>query len=177
MFGAGGAGTNQFAIYENPPQNGGGTELAGFSDTTGRTSASTSLTSSETTLIQIVIGDSVSSNSSAAAYTVTNTKNENFNIYNGLNYRYADPYLGPSTGPGSYPGSIADQLINAGKFSRVISVGCAMGGTTSKDWSKQGAFNHRLRAALLYARKLGWPMTGSNDTWRMAVIYALGIND
>jgi hypothetical protein len=176
--GFGGAGTNPLTIFENAPQNGSGVNLVGVSDPTGYTSAPTALTSGETTLIQLIIGDSKGSNSGQSAYTSTHTKSEMLNIYSGLNYQYKDPYLGPSTGPGSYPGTTADQLITAGKFSRVISIGAAMGGCTSHDYSKSGAFNHRARVALLYARALGWPVaTGAADTWRMAVIYALGTND
>jgi hypothetical protein len=177
FFSTAAAASNPYAIYENAPQNGGGAEVAGFSNTSGRTSTTTLLTSGETTLIQLLVGDSTAANSGVSAYSPVNTKNENLNPYNGLNYRYADPYLGASGGAGSYPGRTADKLITAGKFARVITIGSAIGGSTSRDHSKLGAFNHRTIAALMYARKYGWPVSGAADSWRMAVIYQLGIND
>lgn len=177
---AGGAGTNPFQINENGTQNGGGVVLNGNNSIGGKTArGSNLLTNGEKTLVLLVIGDSISSNS-CPAYTVTNTtKNDNLNHYDGVVYQYADPYLGPSSGPGSYPGIIADQLINATKFARQITIGCAMGGATSYDFSKYGGFSHRIIAALLYCRRYGYPLSGSGNSgnWAMACIHAFGTND
>lgn len=177
----GGAGTNPFIIYENASSNGGGTVLNGNNSISGHTArGSNLLNSGEKTLVLLVIGDSISSNSCQAAYTVTNTtKVDNLNHYDGVVYAYSDPYLGPSTGAGSYPAVIADNLINAGKFARVVIIGCAIGGGSSYDWSKQGSFSHRLVASMLYCREYGYPLTGPGDSgnWQMAVLHCCGTND
>ncbi len=177
----GGGGTNPFTINENGTQSGGGVVINGNNSIGGKTPrGSNLLTPGEKSLVLLVIGDSISSNSCFSAYTVTNTaKNDNLNHYDGVVYQYADPYLGPSTGPGSYPGAIADALINNGRFARVVTIGCAMGGATSYDWSKFGGFAHRIVASLLYCRRYGYPLSGSGNggNWSMAVIHALGTND
>lgn len=178
--GGGGSTANNLVIYDqsagcNTPA---GAIIPGISNPAGYTPASTSLTPGTATLVQLVIGDSISANTGESAYTVLNpTVNQALNIYSGLNYTYQDPVIGASTGPGSYPGRIADKVIAAGKFARVITIDVALGGNCSGNYAKNGAMNHRARIACLYARALGWPVTGSLGTWRMAVIYALGTND
>jgi hypothetical protein len=170
----------QFNLFDQSSgQNGSGTPLPGFSDTTGRTLRSTALVNGETTLIVSVIGDSISANSGPSAYTVTQTKNDNFNPYNGSVYDYADPVLGASTGPGSMWGILGDRLRSTARYQRVITINPSIGGTTSLDWSKGGAFGHRARVSCLYARSLGWPVTGSGNggNWKMAWLYMLGTND
>lgn len=142
-----------------------------------RIPAPTSLTAGETTLIVLMIGDSVIANPAPSAYSVVNSKVENFNPYDGLNYRYRDPVIGASNGVGSWGGRLGDKLINAGKFSRVIVMDPSVGGTTSGDQSKTGAFSQRYLASLWWARKYGWPISGSSGTWRFAVIYETGVND
>jgi hypothetical protein len=175
FFKGGGAPNNLYAVYENATENG-LTQSAGNS-TTSAALTTTALTSGETTFIQFLIGDSTGANAGVSAYTGTNAKNEMLNPYDGLCYKFKDPYVGANGGAGSYPGRTGDKLITAGKFARNITHGACFGGATSRDHSKLGAFNHRTIAALMYARKYGWPLSGSADTWRMAVIYQIGIND
>jgi hypothetical protein len=179
----GGVGTDPLQINDlSSTANGGGAILLGNTDTTGKTASSTgtALTGGEKTLIHLVIGDSIASNS-CPAYTVTNpTKNDNLNYYvnPATMWQYKDPYLCPSTGPGSWPGIAADDLISDGtKFSRVISIGCAMGGATSYDWSKSGPQSHKIIAALIYCRRYGYPLSGTVGVASMAVSLALGTND
>lgn len=177
----GGAGTNPFQIFENGSSNGGGVVLNGNNTTAGKTQrGADTLTIGEKTIVMLIIGTSIESNS-CPAYTVINTtKNDNLNIYDGHLWQYADPYLGPSTGPGSYPGSIADALLTDGtKFNRSVAIGCAMGGATSKDFAREGTFAHRLIAALLYCKKNGYPLSGSGDggNWKMTCIHSFGPND
>ena len=182
FFGSGGAGTNPFTINENATSNGGGVVLPGNNSTGGKVDRGAGfypLTVGEKTLVHLVIGDSISSNS-CPFYAVINTlKNDNLNFYDGKVYGYTDPYLGPSTGPGSWPGIMADQLINAGKFQRVVTIGCAMGGATSLDWSRLGGFSHRIVASLLYCRQYNYPLAGPGNSgnWQMAVSHCLGTND
>lgn len=182
ITGKGGAGTNPLQLFENAGSHGLGLVLNGNNSTGGKTQrGSDLLTSGEKTHILLVIGDSISANSAAAAYTVINTsKNDNLNIYDGHLYAYSDPWLGPSTGPGSWPGKTGDDIISDGsKFVRTIAIGCSMGGATSFDYSREGTFSHRVIAALLYCIRLGYPVSGSGDggNWKMTCIWALGTND
>jgi hypothetical protein len=110
----GGGGTNPFVIYDqSATSNGGGAVLAGNNSTGGKTQrGSDLLTSGQKTLVLLVIGTSIESNSCAVPYTVVHgTVIDNYNPYDGHLYAHADPYLGPSTGPGSYPGAAADAII------------------------------------------------------------------
>lgn len=182
-FGAGGGGDTSklFTIFDNRaicdiP----GVTNSGISDATGYTSLSATLTPGEKTFIQLVVGDSISSNSGASAYTNTHpTKNQMLNFYNGTTYQYQDPYFNVSTGPGSYPGRIADKLITAGKFARVITIGASLGGACSSNYALDGGYNHRARVGCLESHALGWPISGSGDSgnWKFGIIYALGVND
>jgi hypothetical protein len=54
-----------------------------------------------------------------------------------------------------------------------------MGGATSYDFSKAGAFSHRIVKSLLNCRRLGYPLSGSGDSgnWKMACIHSFGPND
>lgn len=184
-FGTGGGGNadNNLTIFDQTPGcNTGGAIVPGISNPAGYTLATsgTTLTPGEKTLIQLIVGDSISSNTGASAYTNGHTtKNDAFNLYNGLNYRFQDPIISSSTGPGSYPGRIADKVITNTKFARVITMDAAISGNCSTDYAASGYANHRARIGCLYARQLGWPVSGSGDSgnWRFAFLYALGTND
>ncbi len=158
FFRRSGAGTNPLTINEYPTANSAGIIVPGNNITTGKTQrGSNLLTPGQKTLVILVIGTSIESNASGADYTVTNTAtNDNHNIYDGNIWGYLDPYLGPSfaASRGSYPGVIGDVLINDGTvFNRTVTIGCAMGGSSSADWARSGAFSHRIVAAILQARK------------------------
>jgi hypothetical protein len=169
---------NHTAVYDQSvAQNGGTTVLPGVSSTAGRTLSTTLLQSGQSTFIMLVVGDSISANSGPSIYTATHTLTENFNIYDGLCYRYQDPVLGASTGSGSYPAMIIDKLLDSGRFARGIVFDPAIGGTTSRDWSASGPFNQRAQAALWWMKSLRWPINGSADAWRFAIVYVLGTND
>lgn len=184
-FGAGGGGNrdNNLTIFDlSPGCNTGGPILPGISNPAGYTLATSgnALTPGEKTLIKLVVGDSISANTGQSAYTNGHTtKNDMLNLYTGTNYRFQDPMLSSSTGPGSYHGRTADKLITNGKFSRVITINAAIAGNCSTDYAASGSFNHRARIGCLYARQLGWPVSGSGDSgnWRFAILYALGTND
>jgi hypothetical protein len=179
MFRGGGMSSHNFVLYEDSASaNGGGIPAVTVSSEVGLSAGgSIALTPGEATLIQLYIGDSISSNSGASAYVPTNTKNEMHNPHTGSLWRYKDPHVGVSTGPGSYPGRVADKLIDASEFTRMITMNTSIGGAASSDYAKSGPFNHRVRVALMWARSFGWPVAAPISTWRFAVIYACGTND
>jgi hypothetical protein len=88
-------------------------------------------------------GDSISSNTVDSLYTPTQTKNHNFNVYNGGCYLPADPMLGCQINPanpasGVWAARAADLLIGAGAYQRVINVPIAVGGSLFKYWASLG---------------------------------------
>lgn len=146
-----------------------------------RTARSNALVNGETTLVVGIIGDSISANSGPSAYTVTQTKVENLNIYSAAGdvYDYKDPVIGASDGPGSQWGILGDRLRSTSRYARVIYIDPSIGGSTSIDWGKAGNLNNRARVACLQARALGWPVSGSGNggNWKMVWLYRLGTND
>lgn len=129
----------------------------GYSNTAGRTVVSPTLTPGEKTLIVFGIGQSLIGNYGVSLYTPTNaTKVQNLHINNGTLYRLVDPMLSAAGVDGSYLGRLGDKLINAGMYARVIFIPIAIGGLSVWEWGPQSLYNHRLIAAALRAKALGW---------------------
>ncbi|WP_172373809.1 sialate O-acetylesterase [Mesorhizobium sp. NZP2234] len=97
-----------------------------------------------------------------AAYTPTNgAKNQTLYLFNGGIYRTADPLLGGGTGSlGSWGGRLADKLIDAGVFARVVILPTDVGSTAVADWQPGASFFDRLIVATKRALSLGLPVTG-----------------
>lgn len=173
--------TNIYDLYAG--QNAAGTISPGVGSASvpigTRTLRSTTLVNGETTLITVIFGDSISANSGPSPVVPTQTNNQNFDPYGGNVYDYKDPVIGASDGPGSMWSLLNDRLRSTGRYQRVITFDMAIGGTTSGDWSSSGSFGHRARAACLWARALGWPVSGSGNggNWKLVFLYMLGTND
>ncbi len=99
-----------------------------------------------TNLVLIVAGQSNAANVSPSAYSPVNgSAISQLNVLDGALYTAADPLLGTSTG-GAFIGNpgfvLADSLISAGKFARVIVVPIALGATTIADWNNGFLTDH-----------------------------------
>lgn len=115
----------------------------------GRIVSTPRATVGENTAILVCAGQSMAANSVDTLYTPTHfTKVDNFNIFDGGMYRAADPMLGTtirnSTECGSVWGRLADKLIDAGMFDRVILATIAFSGTSIAKWRSGGVINRRL---------------------------------
>lgn len=117
----------------------------------GKTRVSSAINGSIRNCILLIAGQSNVSNNMPTAYTPTNAgKVDNFNIYDGATYSAADPLLGTSRdtqNPGNFAGRLADKLINANKFDRVILVPFPVSGTLVSDW-ETGFCKDRFRVAI-----------------------------
>lgn len=119
----------------------------------------------ENTGVFIVAGQSNASNyTMGAAYTQANpSKIDVLNIYDGGVYAATEPVLGCETyGSDQTRGNIfvqvADQLISAGVFQRVILIPIAIGGTPVNLWTTP--FGDRLMVAFRRAQAVGLTVTG-----------------
>lgn len=78
------------------------------------------------------------------------------NIYDGGIYVRKDPMLGSNALGGSWGGRLADKLITAGKYDRIITVPLGFGGSALSTWMPgQVGVHARLVAACLRAKALG----------------------
>jgi hypothetical protein len=141
--------------------NTGATSLnAGFSNINGKTRRNGAILSSQRTAVLPIFGQSNTCNVNPTAYVPTNAAVcDNFSIYDGGTYAGGDPLLGCSTstlGPGNPFLRLADSLVTAGIFDRVILAPAGIGATTMTQWGAD-AFNRvavmgrRLAAANLTA--------------------------
>lgn len=109
-------------------------------------------------------GQSNATNITDAAYVPVNgAKIDNLDINDGGLYVAADPLLGCTTnlavaGRGNIFTRVADKLISAGVFDRVILIPVAVGGTPVASWVP-GALGDRILVAARRARAVGLPIT------------------
>ena len=144
-------------------------------DPTGYTEVSDALVEGQTTGVFITLGDSMFANHNGTTlYTPVNALAHQLNPHDGKVYQIKDMVLGASNEIG-FPEScmisrIADKLVTAGVFQRVIMVPAGgIGSTSSAHWMPGGPINHRLGVAFNWCLKKGWPIT--------AVLHQGGPND
>jgi hypothetical protein len=98
------------------------------------------------TAVILVAGQSNAGNfGTGSAYTPSNNGIYNFNISNGGTYEAAEPLLGNDSSGFGFPIRLADKLITAGHFTKVILVPMACGGTSVAQWAT-GDCRHRITA-------------------------------
>lgn len=177
-MGAGGEGVmNIYALTEWISPGGNNT-------TAGKTAVSCTVPGGQKTALIIVAGQSLGGNHGVSLYTPTNSKTYNLNVYDGNCYQLSDPILGCDGTSGTYISRLADDLINAGKYTAVIVVDVNIGGTTVFDWAPNAApftqdttaslLASRLRVAWLRVRQQGYD---KNPDVHPFVIWDQGVQD
>lgn len=139
--------------------------------TNGKTLAAQTINTGIKNLILITAGQSNSEALVASTYSPTNpTKLDNFNIYDGAIYTAVEPIVGAGcnvfgTGNiGHHFGLIlADALVTAGKFDRVIVMPISFGGSSMADWST-GVLRDRFTVAFARLAQRGI-VAGTNVTF------------
>lgn len=116
----------------------------GNHDINGRTLFTGSLSGA---CVLLIAGQSNVSNNMTSAYVPTNAV-YNLNIYDGAVYASKDGLLGCSGPAGNFAGRLADKLINAGLFSKVVLVPVAIDGTTVAQWNTSANFGNRITVAI-----------------------------
>lgn len=147
----------------------------GNQDYAGRTQVASALVGGENTGVIMVISDSTASNVVDSLFSIVNTtKNQNFNPYNGATYLSAEPMLGCTTNlarpaSGNFLTRVADSLITAGTYARVIVQPLGVSSTVFADWEPSGAINGRIGVG--YRRLLAAGLTPTG------VVIMIGPND
>ena len=130
---------------------------------TGKTVSKAGLNAGETTGVFVVAGQSNAANCGTTNYTPSNaSKVDNLSIYDGGTYAGADPLLGCQNipgvaGTGNLFTRMADKLITAGKYQRVILIPVAVGGSSVADWNAY--LSERLIVSGRRAAAIGLPIT------------------
>lgn len=126
-----------------------------YTDTTGRTPRNLTINTGIKNLVLIVAGQSNNINTAPTAVTATNaTSIDVLNVYDGAIYPGTNPVLGASwnnaspLGPGFMDTAVADKLITAGKFARVILVPVAIGGLNAALMANGGPVQNLLCVAM-----------------------------
>lgn len=148
ILGAGGLAQNYFTspnalTIVNP-----GTVITGADpvvDTSDRTEVACAPMTGRTGVI-VVIGQSLSVNEAPTPYTPVNSGVHQLNIYDGKCYIAKDPLLNVNVSGGSitdkrgtWMSRMADSLVGAGKFDRVVLVPMAVGNTRADQWASDTA--------------------------------------
>lgn len=142
-----------------------------YKTTAGRTTATAPAADAAGLGVILVGGQSQAANHGVSNYTPTNAANcLQINIYDGVVYRLVDPVLGATGSAGSYIGRLCDKLITAGKYTTVVMVPFAIGGTSIGQWSSTGPttdglraagwWSHRLVVAIKRAQQYGYTISG-----------------
>lgn len=128
------------------------------------------LAGGEATGVFLVAGESMAANSTGSIYTPTNiAKIDNIDVDSGYMYAAADPLAGCSGTGGHWAGRVADKLIAAGKYQRVILIPIGVSGSVIAEWQPGGQCNGLMRSALMRLAAMSMPAT--------AVLWQLGAND
>lgn len=136
----------------------------------GKTLASQTINTGIRNLVLITAGQSNSEAISSSLFTPTNpTKLDNFNIYDGAIYTAVEPIVGAGCNGlgngwiGHHFGIVlADALVTANKFDRVIIMPISFGGSSMADWST-GVLRDRFTVAFARLAQRGI-VAGSNVT-------------
>jgi hypothetical protein len=150
------------------------TSIGGNRTFAGKATRDPRLNAGETTGVFVIAGQSNSCNVAPSAYTPSNaSKIDNISVYDGGTREATDPLLGcediivPGSGPGNLFLRMADKLITAGTYQRVILMPVGTGGTTIAQWNS--TLYHRLIVAGRRLSSVGLSITaylwmqGEND--------------
>lgn len=118
----------------------------GFHDTTGRTEVPCSDYQGENAAVLMTFGQSNSANAGKDRY-IPAGRVANFNFHDGRCYVAEDPLLGPDGMGGSVWGVLADKLLAADKYKRVLIVPFGIGGSSLSQWQADGFLHPVLEKA------------------------------
>ncbi|MBN8987410.1 MAG: hypothetical protein J0H42_04140 [Rhizobiales bacterium] len=140
----------------------------------GRTLVSKPLVGGERTAVYLTLGHSLMSNTVNSLYSVTQAKNQNFNVYDGGCYATVEPLLGcqintAQPASGCFFSRAGDVLIGGGNLDRFVHAPIAVGGSVVADWAAGGAVNGRILPAHRRLVDTGLTPTG--------IVVFLGAND
>lgn len=103
-------------------------------DTTRRTPADLELISSGKVMVAFAFGQSNSANFGETAYR---PRRGAYNYYRGSLYRAEDPLLGAAGLMGSVWTRLADMMVEAGIYERVVFINTGIGATSAECWSEK----------------------------------------
>lgn len=145
--------------------------------TTGLTPRSQVINPAQKTLVLIEDGQSQGNNVAPTVYIPTNSAAiDNFNIYDGASYPIVGPIIGVqnTTPPGNISPKIADKLVTAAIFDRVILVPMCVGGTLIADHAT-GSLSGRI--GVVMARLASRGITPSTPGVTFAYLWLQGESD
>ena len=120
------------------------------------TQANPNLVAGESTCVIIAGGQSTITNcGTSSSYTKTNSNIHMLNIYSGGMYSAINAMIGVDGAGENFLIRLADKMINAAKYQRIILVPCGLGSTDIAKWQVGGFCNERLTAACNRVSKMG----------------------
>lgn len=148
--------------------------------TIGRTKVASGTVPGERTGVFVIVGQSLSVNEVPTTRSITQVRNHQLNIYDGIIYNTQEPLLGINVSGGSVTDArgtwmsyLGDNLITNGRYDRVVLVPMAVGGTTVAQWADNslapylynniGTVAKRIRDAGLRCTAIHWGQ-GESDT-------------
>lgn len=155
---------------------------AGYDDPNGKTLRTTgiAINPAKKTLVLLFAGQSNSGNINPTAFVPTNASAiDNFSIYDGAFYAPSCPVLGTAWAIGNGTGHVglrvADALVSAGKFDRVILVPIGVGSGAAANFAPGGAVDDRFRVAIKRLAARGITPSSTGTTW--AITWMQGESD
>lgn len=119
----------------------------GERDTSARQPVPCSELQSADTAVLLTLGQSNAANEGSPGYAV-GANVYNFNFFDGRCYVARDPLLGATGNGGSVWTRLADKLIAAGRYRRVVIAPIAVGGTGIRRWTHGGDLHARIGKAI-----------------------------
>lgn len=114
------------------------------------------LVAGETTCVILAGGQSTITNcGTASSYTKTNSKIHMVNIYTGGMYSAINAMIGVDGAGENFLIRMADKMINASKYARIILVPFGLGSTDIAKWQVGGFCNERVTAACNRVKAMG----------------------
>jgi hypothetical protein len=122
----------------------------------GLTPVNPNLVGGQTTCVLIAGGQSTITNcGTSSSYTKTNSNVHVLNIYNGGMYSAVNPLPGIDSQGECFLIRLADKMINAAKYQRIILVPFGLGSTDIAKWQSGAFCNERITAACQRVSKMG----------------------
>lgn len=128
----------------------------GYSDASSKTEVPCGDVAKGRTMVALALGQSNTGNHGETLYRPAGPV---YNLFRGRCYRAEDPLLGPTGDGGSAWTRLADLVINAGLYDRVVIIPIGVGTTTAAQWAEGGYLHPRVLNAADEMRSLGFAIT------------------